>query len=313
MSDGFDRVLVVGLGALGAPYAHAMRAAKPDITISALVPETGAHTYESEPVKINGRPLTIPLANFEEPRMPADLILVAVKRYNLETILSPLNDFVGPNTLILSLMNSIDSEEILASCFGWPRVLYATCVGVDSNRRGRSVTLNSLGRLLLGEERNDPPGKKAEALRDFFESCGIPVEIPQDMRLALWRKLLVNVGMNQVSAIRNLEYGPFRNNAAAMEEMRAAQREVIQVAVAEGVGLSEKDIESWERQLCALSESGMSSMLQDIRQRRRTEVDSFGGTIIALGKKHGIPVPVNIILVNEIRKIEKLSTNKINC
>lgn len=306
MSSGLYRALVVGLGALGAPYAQAMRDGRTGIEVSALVSESSALSYREDPVHINGYPLAIQLANFETPRRPADLILVAVKRYNLEAVLVPLNDFIGPDTLILSLMNGIDSEEILASCFGWPRVLYATCVGVDSNRQGRRVTLNSLGRLFLGEERNDPPGRKVQALKDFFLSCGILAEVPQDMRLALWRKLLVNVGMNQVSAVRGLEYGQFRNNVSAMEEMRAAQREVIEVASAEGISLSEEDIESWERQLIELSESGVSSMLQDIRQKRRTEVDSFGGIIISLGKKHGTPVPVNAFLVNEIKKIENL-------
>ena len=304
MSSGIKRVLVVGLGALGAPYAQALREGRNSLEISALVPASHALSYLDRPVEINGKPLAVSIANLGKQRNPADLILVAVKRYNLESILFPLRDFVGPDTLILSLMNGIDSEGILASCFGWDRVLYATCIGVDSNRQGRRVTLNSLGKLLLGEEHNEPPAPRTLALRNFFQSCGITAEVPEDMRLALWRKLLVNVGMNQVSAVRGLEYGPFRQNKAAMEEMRAAQREVIEVARAEGVGLAEGDIESWERQLFALSESGMSSMLQDVRQERRTEVDSFGGTIVALGRKHGIPVPVNAFLVKEIEKIE---------
>jgi 2-dehydropantoate 2-reductase len=304
MSVKLDRVLVVGLGAIGAPYAMAIHDSKPGIEVLALVPDSAVASYREHPVMINGTPLRIPLANdFHDPE-PVDLVLVAVKHRNLSQAMDSMSSFITSHTCVLSLMNGIYSEEIIASRFGWDRVLYTTCLGVDSNREGKKVRLNSIGRIQLGQATNIHPDERVTRLKEFFCACGIPADIPADMRLSLWRKLLINVGMNQVSAVLDLTYGEFRENASALEIMRAAQQEVILVANAEGIELGDKDIHEWETQLAMLSEDGMSSMLQDVRTGRATEVDAFGGVVIALGKKHGISTPVNNFLVNKINDIE---------
>lgn len=303
MQERVRKVVVVGLGALGAPYARQIALCGQGVEVEALVPSASLSSYASDPVSINGEPLRIRLSDRCDPSFIADIVIVAVKRKDLESAIASLTPCVGESTQVVSLLNGIDSEAALAGRFGWNRVLYAKCSGVDANRIGHSVTLNSIGKLLLGEADNNSISPRVQRIRDFFASVGIPVEVPKDMIRTLWWKLMVNVGMNQVSAVKNLTYGQFREDPEAMALMRAAQREVIAVARRCGVELAEPDLDVWERQLATLSYSGRSSMLQDVMAGRSTEVDQFGGTIVALGRRYGIPTPVNDELVASIKAL----------
>lgn len=304
MPQSIDRILVVGLGAVGAPYAYAIKSARPDVHVAALVSEETAWSYRNDPITVNGRAIDIAIANETACADPMSLVIVAVKRPKLDPAIQSIKPFVGPDTQIISLLNGIDSEELLAGRYGWQRVLYSTCVGMDSHREGHAITTQSLGRILLGEACNAPVSPRVERIREFLDGCGIPIETPRDMLREIWCKLMVNVGMNQVSAVLGLPYGPFRVNKQAMAWMKAAQLEVIAVAKAEGIAIDETDIDNWEKQLSALSESGMSSMLQDMNHHRLTEVDGFGGVILHLGRKHGIQTPINEMLVDQIRRLE---------
>lgn len=295
--------MVVGLGALGAPYARQFVLHGQDVEVEALVPSASLSSYEEDPVSINGDLLRVHISDRCDRSFIADIVIVAVKRKDLESAIASFAPCVGESTQILSLLNGIDSETALAGAFGWNRVLYAKCSGVDSNRIGHAITLNSIGKLLLGEADNTHISRRVQRIRQFFASVEVPVEVPTDMIRTLWWKLMVNVGMNQVSAVKRLSYGQFREDPAAMDLMRKAQREVIAIAQRCGVGLTEADLAEWERQLATLSYSGMSSMLQDVIAGRSTEVDQFGGTIVELGSRYGIPTPANTALVASIQAL----------
>jgi len=303
MTERVRKTLIVGLGALGAPYAQQIAQHHQDVEVKALVSSASYSSYEVDPVSINGKPLHGCLLDHCDLSFIPDIVIVAVKYKDLESAIESFAPCVGESTQVLSLLNGIYSEAVLAECFGWGRVLYAKCSGVDSNRIGHAISLSSIGRLLLGEEDNTIVSSRVQRVRDFFLSAEIPVDVPKDMKRTLWWKLMVNVGMNQVSAVKNLTYGQVREDPEAMTLMLAAQREVIAVARSCGVELSDSDLVDWERQLDTLSYSGKSSMLQDVLAGRSTEVDQFGGTIVALGLRYGVPTPINEALLASIKAL----------
>jgi 2-dehydropantoate 2-reductase len=100
-------------------------------------------------------------------------------------------------------------------------------------------------------------------------------------------------------------YGEFQTSPAAKNLMESAMREVIQIAKAEGIQLSEDDIAKWHQVLSGLSPSGKTSMLQDVEAGRKTEVEMFAGKVLELGKKHGISTPVNEKLFKMIKEFER--------
>jgi 2-dehydropantoate 2-reductase len=124
------------------------------------------------------------------------------------------------------------------------------------------------------------------------------------MRRTLWWKFMINVGMNQASALMRAPYGVFQTSEDARALMRALMQEVITLAQASAVNLAEADIEDWCAILQTLSAEGKTSMLQDIEAGRQTEVDVFGGKVVALGKALDIITPVNAALRHAIRVLE---------
>jgi 2-dehydropantoate 2-reductase len=138
-----------------------------------------------------------------------------------------------------------------------------------------------------------------------FERAGIVSEIPTDMIRMLWWKLMVNVGINQASAVMRAPYGVFQSSPDARELMKMLMREVIVLAQRVGVNLREQDLAEWHEVLKTLSPKGKTSMLQDIEAGRKTEVEVFAGKVVELGRSHGIPTPVNQALLSIVHVLEQ--------
>ena len=206
---------------------------------------------------------------------------------------------------ILSVMNGLDSEQILGSVYGMDKVLYTVSVGIDALRQGNEIAYTRRGKHYFGRAVNDRPTQQVRRVQEAFERAGIPYETPVDMMRILWWKFMVNVGMNQASAVMRAPYGVFRSSPDAQALMEALMREVIALAKPAGVNLTEADVDDWYGVLETLSPQGKTSMLQDIEAGRKTEVEVFGGKVVELGAAYGIPTPVNQTVLQIIKVLEQ--------
>ena len=302
MSNAMETVAIIGAGALGAVYGGMLCDCSPG---SACVIADGRR-YESlkrQGITVNGRPYAVPVVRRAEAR-PADLVIVAVKHYHLDQAIIDMKHTVGEDTTILSVMNGIDSEERIGAVYGMDKVVYGLTLGIDAVREGNTVTFRNLGRILFGEEKNDVLSDRVSQISEFFTRVGIIHEIPQDMIRSLWFKYMINVGANQVSAVLGANYGMLRSSEDARLMMESAMAEVIAIARAMKINLTEKDIVEWYKVLASLNETGKTSMLQDVEAGRETEVEMLAGTLIELGKRLGIPTPENQKLFDELKRIE---------
>ncbi len=297
------KIVVVGAGALGGAYAgmfHEMDRG----CVSFLAGKERAGRLREEGLTINGRKYSIPVRLPEGDQPPAELVIVAVKHHHLAEALRDMRGTVGPQTLIISVMNGIDSEKKIAAAYGADRVLYAVAVGIDGVRSGNRVQYGNQGKIMFGEAKNDVLSDRVMRVRDLFIKAGINHEIPADMIRVLWWKFMINVGINQASAVLRAPYGEFQRSGGARELMESAMREAIMIADREGVALSESDIDAWEVVLAGLNPEGKTSMLQDVEAGRKTEVEMFAGRVIELGRRHEVPTPVNKKLFEMIGEIE---------
>ena len=121
----------------------------------------------------------------------------------------------------------------------------------------------------------------------------------------LWWKFMVNVGINQASAVTRAPYSVFQSDPDAQGLMETLMQEVVILANALHVNLTKQDVQDWYPVLNLLSPQGKTSMLQDIEAQRKTEVEIFGGKAIELGQVHGIPTPVNQTIVQVIHILEQ--------
>jgi len=297
------KVSIIGLGAVGCIYAsrlHDMDYAS--VTVIADVDRI--ERYKRDKYIINGRAYDFNYVSPEEKTEPADLIIVSVKFNNLKQAINEINNHVGEDTIILSLLNGISSEEIIGETYGLDKLLYGICIGIDAVRQGNVVTFSKSGKLVFGERANVIYSPKVQAVKELFDSAEIPYKIPEDMIRFLWWKFMVNVGINQSSAILGAHYNVFQTNSDARALMEAAMWEVINVSKKVGINLNENDLLSWYEVLYKLSPEGRTSMLEDIENRRKTEIELFGETVCMLGEKYGVETPVNKTLVSIIKVLE---------
>lgn len=197
-------------------------------------------------------------------------------------------------------MNGIRSEEDLGRKFGKEKVVHCIAQKMAAMKEGNAAFCTNPGELALGVL----DGGKEENLnvvKTFFDEIGFAYSCPADMRHAMWGKLLCNVGVNQTLALCEGTYRSVQQEGEEREMMKAAMRETILVANAEGVDLTEKDLEDWVAVIDSLNPDGEPSMRQDSKAGRKTEVVLFAGTICELGKKHCIATPVNDIFMEKIR------------
>lgn len=297
-------IAILGAGAMGGAYA-AMLDSVPAFETVFVARRARAARLAQEGLIVNGQPLHLPVVHPDQASGTVDLVMVALKHHHLEAALPDLAPFVGDSTTIVSIMNGLESEETIGARYGMDKLLLAIAVGIDALREGNRIHYTNPGKLLFGEARNAGISLRVRRLQEAFTRAGIPHETPDDMRRAMWWKFMVNVGMNQASAVLGAPYGVFFASEDARALMQALMEEVITLAKASDVGLSERDIADWLNILPGLSPEGKTSMLQDVEAGRPTEVEMLAGKVMAMGQALGIATPVNAALLHIIRVLEQ--------
>ncbi len=299
-----ETVAIVGLGALGTLFGHLLSKRMGQEKLRIIADAGRIERYKTDMVYSNGEACGFHYVTPQEKTSPADLILIAVKSLQLDDAILTIQNQVGPDTLILSLLNGILSEEIIAKAYGMDRVIYCVAQGMDAVKEGNSLTYTRMGRLCIGPADGGPMPEKVQRVSAFFESADFPFEVDAHMLKRMWGKFMLNVGVNQTVAVFGPDYESVFQEGRQRDTMIAAMREVMELSKLEGIGLSDTDIAYWLRILGTLSPQGKPSMRQDVEARRYSEVELFSGTVLKLAKKHGLSVPVNQMLYDHILTIE---------
>lgn len=296
------KVILCGLGAIGTIYADKLEKFDAE-NFKVLVDEARIERYKTNPIKFNGRQLNFDYILPSEENFKADLIILATKFAGLKDAIKNIKNFVKEDTVILSLLNGVTSEDIIADVYGKDKMLYSYFIGHSSVRCGNSVTHDDVNTIVFGAENN--LGENVVAVKNFFDKVGINYKIPDDIKRSMWLKFMLNVSANQPTAILRMTFGDMFENTHFMKFAENIMREVQSVAKAEGVLNTETMVDEALKHLKTMTPDGKTSMLQDVEAGRKTEVDMFAGTVIELGKKHGISTPYNKILREMIGIIEE--------
>ena len=299
-----QNVYIIGLGAIGGAYGSRIMENCPG-TLKVLAGGNRFENYNKNGVSVNGKKIPFTYVRPGRTEEKADLIMIAVKNHHLAQTISEVSSLVGPDTIILSLLNGITSEDMIGSVFGMDKMLYSFCVGTDAVREGTNISYTNIGRIVFGDRDNSSASEKVSAVKAYFDRVKLPYTVPENIMRELWWKFMLNVGINQVSAILRAPYGRFARKGYAQELMTDASREVIKIAQKAGIDLSEDDIQKYIEIISTLSPEGKTSMFQDVEAGRKTEVEIFSSTVCELGRKYGVPTPVNDLLFRFIRAIEE--------
>ena len=293
---------LIGLGALGILFGRPISQTLPEDSFTVIADADRTARYRSGPITCTGEPCRFAFAAPDE-GTPVDLILVAVKATTLPQAVRDIARYVGPDTVILSVLNGITSEDVLEAAYPG-RTLWSVAIGMDATRTERTLRYKNPGMIQFGE-RSGTMTDRVAAVEEFLTRCGIANQACSDILYKQWYKLMINVGLNQTAAAYRLTYGKLNTSEEAKTVMLQAMHETIAAAHAEGIPLPDNAAERWdEKNLPTFNSDGMPSMLQDVLAGRLTEVEEFAGIVRRISAKHGLPTPANDFYYDRIRRIE---------
>lgn len=301
------KIVVVGPGALGSLISGFLKhKTKEEIWLLDKY-EDRARRHRESGIKIDGisGSLLAKLSVTADPKEigPADIVIVCVKSYSTEDACRGIKDIVTDKTYVLSLQNGIGNVQILNDHFGAERVIAgitnhgSTLLEVGRVRhagKGETIIGTSSGRV-LGEIR---------AVATVLSKAGFETKISKDIDSVIWSKLVVNVGINALTAITRLNNGRLVEFEETRAVMRTAVQEAVRVVKRKRIKLAYDDALQKVETVCKATSENISSMLQDILNKKRTEIDFMNGAIARQGKALGIPTPVNEVLTNIVKTIE---------
>lgn len=287
-------ILLLGAGAIGVlPTAKLLE--NKDLRVCVAAAGERLERYRRDGIFLNGKRLAFEFVSPDgNDPFQADLLLAATKTYALPDALESVRPFISAGTILLPLLNGITARDVLAAAFPEARAaLYGVFLGHASVRDGNRVTHDGVGTIYFGDPQNDPRSPEAEAVASLFRNAGIDFEIPLSMRPTMWRKFILNIGINQTQALFRADYGEVQKNQELMTFAKNLMEEGAAVAAREGVDGTGEMIESALSVIRSMPPDVKTSMLQDVLAGRRTEVDSFAGEVCRRAEKYALAVPFN--------------------
>lgn len=297
-------ILIIGLGAIGSVYAtqfHDFDAS----CVKILLDESRFKKYSENGVVVNGKKYDFNYILDTDTNYKADLILIATKSPDFERASDMIKNFVKEDTIIMSLLNGISSEEILFKKYGREKVLYSYFIGCAVMRSGLTTNFDRMGTLVFGEAQNKKYSQNVQRVKDLLDKVGIVYEIHEDMLVSLWKKFIINIGINQTSAALDAPYSVLQKSKHARKVAKDLMEEAGQIADKIGIQGSESFTQAAFDLIDTMPSELKPSMLQDVDNKKETEVDIFAGEVCKLGKKYNVDTPKNEFVLDIIKSIDE--------
>ena len=164
---------------------------------------------------------------------------------------------------------------------------------MDAGKDGSAVTYKNMGYITIGNK-DKSRDEKLKVVTDLFDRTGLSYQVPDDILREQWNKLMLNTGVNQVTAVYGAPYSLIQKEGEARTMMIEAMREVSPRGGHSRMWIfPEADISYWLDLLATLNPDGHTSMCQDVLAGRPTEVELFAGTMLKIAEEEGLSLPVN--------------------
>ena len=243
---------------------------------------------------------------------PADLILVCTKARSTEAAAQTARQLLAEDGLTITLQNGLGNLERIAAVVGPARAAAGiTAQAATLLGPGRIRHAGSGPTVLAAAPGQSGQSTKMAAVAELFNRASIETRIAEDGAALLWSKLIVNVGINALTALLRAANGALAQVPECERLMAEAVAEAVAVAQALGVNLGPEDQLDRVRQVCTLTAANRSSMLQDILRGRPTEIDVINGAVVARGREVGVAAPVNALLTQLIQALEATASQRI--
>lgn len=301
------KIAVLGAGAMGSLYGAMLAEAGEDVWLVDVwadhidaVNKSGLTISSDE----GDRKVAIRAATDPAAFGPAEMVLVFVKSYVTAAAMRGAMALVGKKTMVLTLQNGVGNVEQLGSVVGRERVLAGTS-GFGGTMLGAGhIRHAGTGDTMLGEITGERT-PRLEELNRVFDRSGLRPKITDNVQGVLWTKLMVNVGINALTALTRVKNGQLLNIPELTILMEMAVGEALVVARQKGIRLIPDDPLSHVKGIARATGNNISSMRQDVERGRPTEIDVINGAVVREGAALGVPTPLNQVLTLLIKSLEK--------
>ena len=300
-------VAVLGAGAVGS-YVIWGLSEKKDIRLGVIASGERAKRLKNKGCKINDT-VYHPEVWTPEEAHGVDFLIVSLKYGALPGALDDITAVTGENTVIMSLMNGVDSEEIIAEKAGAEHLLHAV-IKVASHKENDGYVFNpeaTLG-IIFGEVSAPYDSERVQAVLDLFSGTGLHYRATDCILEEIWSKFRLNVCNNLPQAILGAGVGCYQDSVHMKAISDGLRRELEAIASAKGIDISKAAASSGHGS--AVPPSARYSTLQDLDAGRHTEIDMFSGALVRMGRELGIPTPYNEYTYHMIKALEEKNDGK---
>jgi 2-dehydropantoate 2-reductase len=299
---GAMRFAILGSGAVGGYYGAKLARAGHDVTFIAR----GAHlaAIRERGLQIRSAQLgdfTVRAAAEDDPSKVGivDVVIVAVKAYDNATALPLVSSMLGPHSVALTLQNGVDSVDELAAVVGEGAVIGGTTyIATALSEPGVVEQTGTHRRIVFGEVFGALPRltERVRLLHEAFSAADIQSEPAGDARIPIWEKFIFLVPLAGFTGASRLPLGPVWADAFVRERFLDNCREIERLARAEGVAVAHDTIERIRAYVGGIPGTMRSSLLIDLSQGKRTEVDALQGSVVRRATRAGLEVPITSTL-----------------
>lgn len=234
---------------------------------------------------------------------PADLVILFVKALFSRSALENNRSLIGPDTRLMTLQNGAGHEDLLKEFVNEDRVIIGTTedngavLDFGHVRRGGTGVTN-VG--MLTEDKDGFLGR----LKETFDSCGFEVRIHENIQYLIWDKLFTNVSLSALTGILQVDMGYIAADEYTWKLCRQLIHETILTVAAAGLEFDEEAVAEKVKKTSLNNPSGCTSIRADLRDGRRTEVDTISGAVVRAAKKYNVEVPGHEFVVNLVHAME---------
>lgn len=301
------KIVIVGPGAMGCLFAALLSKSGQECRVldhladrAKILSENGLHV---EGVSGELR-VKVPVSAEPADMAQAELVLICVKSYHTREAIAALAPFLNEEARILTLQNGVGNVEALSEICGKNRVWGGiTSQGATVLESGH-IRHAGTGPTLIGAAAGPGQEARLNEVAEAFRLAGFPTEIEARVEPLIWSKLVINVGINPLTALTRLKNGQLLDYPGTVGLMEQSVEEALAVIRCLGIDLIYPDPLERVKTVASATAGNIASMLQDVLSQRRTEIDSINGAVVREGLRLGIPTPVNETLTHLVKTIE---------
>jgi len=221
-----------------------------------------------------------------------DLILLAVKAYNVRQAAFQVKPMMGPKTMVLYIQNGLNVDSGVAEVLEGSHLLRGVTFCGSILEKPGAITYTAAGDTLVGAPFGGEAEVKAEEVAEVLSEAGLPAKVMRNVESVVWTKTLVNAGINPYAALLGVRNGELLEVDGMKEILAETVKEGVSVAENTGVSL-EGDAVALMFETVKATANNVNSMLQDVRAGRKTEIDYLNGAVAEIGRREGVPTPLN--------------------